>query len=207
MPRSLETAMPINVQCPQCSRQLGVPDTLIGKKVKCPSCQTVFTAEEPGAAAAAPPPPPLAEDESEAPRPASTRRRAADEGAPSGDQEKARGMVNVPGILLIVYGILAVIACLLTTCSGIVQANMQGVDKDTVPILYVSSCLGFLTLIPAALTIFGGIKMRALQSYSLAMTGSIAAMFIWPCCCLVGIGIGVWSLIVLMNADVKAAFR
>ena len=36
--------MPTVVDCPQCRRKLRVPDQLLGKTVKCPACQTVFTA-------------------------------------------------------------------------------------------------------------------------------------------------------------------
>src|SRR4051794_29982519 len=44
--------MPILVSCPSCHGQLRVGDDLIGRKVRCPACQTVFEA-------AAPPPSPL----------------------------------------------------------------------------------------------------------------------------------------------------
>ena len=36
--------MPITVDCPSCSRKLRVPDELLAKQVKCPSCGTTFTA-------------------------------------------------------------------------------------------------------------------------------------------------------------------
>lgn len=36
--------MPIQIACPTCSRQLRVPDNLIGQMVKCPSCQNTFVA-------------------------------------------------------------------------------------------------------------------------------------------------------------------
>src|SRR5579859_831742 len=42
--------MPIQVSCPSCQRQLRVPDTLLGQRVKCPSCEATFDASE------APPP-------------------------------------------------------------------------------------------------------------------------------------------------------
>jgi hypothetical protein len=45
--------MPEVVTCPKCQRKSRVPDNLMGKRVKCPGCNEVFTAE----AAAAPPPP------------------------------------------------------------------------------------------------------------------------------------------------------
>src|SRR5437867_2115684 len=45
--------MPEIIACPECRRQLSVQDALLGQMVKCPACQTTFTAEVP---AGAPPP-------------------------------------------------------------------------------------------------------------------------------------------------------
>ncbi len=73
--------MPEIVRCPECHRQLKVPDALLGKKVRCPSCKTIFQAaieapvEKPPAAEPPPPPPrrapapPPEEQYEEAPRP------------------------------------------------------------------------------------------------------------------------------------------
>jgi len=49
--------------------------------------------------------------------------------------------------------------------------------------------------------------MKELRNWTLAMVASILAMV--PCigaCCLIGIPIGIWSLVVLMKPEVKAAF-
>src|SRR2546429_590559 len=43
--------MPITISCPSCRRQLRVPDDLLGKTVRCPGCQSTFTAEDPDAVA------------------------------------------------------------------------------------------------------------------------------------------------------------
>jgi predicted Zn finger-like uncharacterized protein len=48
--------MPEIVKCPECKRTLRVPDDLLGKTVRCPSCQVTFTAQ---AGASEPPPPPM----------------------------------------------------------------------------------------------------------------------------------------------------
>src|SRR5687768_9105667 len=39
------------ITCPTCARKLRMPDEMIGRKVRCPSCATAFTAlaGEPGA--------------------------------------------------------------------------------------------------------------------------------------------------------------
>ena len=60
----------------------------------------------------------------------------------------------------------------------------------------------------AILVLMGGIKMNKLESYSLAMAASIIAVI--PCfspCCLLGIPIGIWALVVLNDPNVKSAFK
>jgi hypothetical protein len=37
--------MPVVVNCTKCQKKLKIPDELLGKKVKCPTCSAVFTAE------------------------------------------------------------------------------------------------------------------------------------------------------------------
>jgi hypothetical protein len=67
---------------------------------------------------------------------------------------------------------------------------------------------GLVTLAVAALIIFGAIKMKNLESMTLAKVGSIVAMI--PClspCCIAGLPIGIWALMVLNKPEVKAGFR
>ena len=60
------------VSCPECRRQLRVPEELVGQQVKCPTCGHVFIANLEA------PPPPRPEDES-LQRPREASRRTADE--------------------------------------------------------------------------------------------------------------------------------
>jgi predicted Zn finger-like uncharacterized protein len=39
--------MPIEIHCPKCNGRLRVPEERQGRKVKCPKCQSIFTAPEP----------------------------------------------------------------------------------------------------------------------------------------------------------------
>jgi hypothetical protein len=69
----------------------------------------------------------------------------------------------------------------------------------------VGSILGILSSI---LVLFGALKMKKLESHGLAMAVSIIAMI--PCvspCCLIGIPIGIWSLVMLSKPEVKSAFH
>jgi hypothetical protein len=71
----------------------------------------------------------------------------------------------------------------------------------------LSIVTGLVSLIGNAVIVFGAMKMKDLQSYGLAMTAAILAIV--PCftaCCLIGIPLGIWALVVLMKPEVKAAF-
>jgi hypothetical protein len=55
---------------------------------------------------------------------------------------------------------------------------------------------------------FGAIKMKKLENYNLAMAASIIAMV--PCispCCLIGLPIGIWALVILLKPEVKTSFH
>ena len=70
------------------------------------------------------------------------------------------------------------------------------------PVLFGVGVFGSL------IVILGGASMLTRSSRGLSIFASLLAMipFVSSCCCVIGLPIGIWSLIVLMNADVKAAF-
>jgi hypothetical protein len=53
---------------------------------------------------------------------------------------------------------------------------------------------------------WSAMKMKQLRKWTISMVGSIGAMLPCSCCCIIGLPIGIWSLIVLMKPEVKAAF-
>ena len=95
------------------------------------------------------------------------------------------------------------------------KAALNAVEKQDPQTTYTQSLLenfgvGVFWLILSLITIFGGVRMMSLRSYGLAVAGAVIAVI--PCvspsgCCLLGEIAGIWALIVLMNADVRAAFR
>jgi len=67
---------------------------------------------------------------------------------------------------------------------------------------------GGIGLVTSGLLLWGGLRMKSLRTYPLALTTSIVAVV--PCfspCCLVGIPLGIWSLVVLSDGWVKAGFE
>ena len=119
--------MPEVVNCPQCDRKLRVPEELLGKKVKCPTCGNTFTATAAAAAGAeaapAPPPPPppqeaprsagpkgdfdFQEEERPSRRPQARREREDEDY----DRPRRRGGDYAPhrGTMILVFGILAIV--------------------------------------------------------------------------------------------------
>lgn len=137
----------------------------------------------------------------------------------------AAGKVAAPAIALIVTGILNVLGAIYFLFNGIFVSNVDlsanlppGADpaqlegmKTGLAIagpLYIG--LGIVALLCSIVVILGAVKMKGLKSYGLAMTAAVLTMIpgLSPlACCLIGLGIGIWALIVLLNADVKSAFR
>jgi len=68
--------------------------------------------------------------------------------------------------------------------------------------------LGTIAVAVAGVILYAARCMMNLQKYRLVLTASIAAMipFVSPCC-LLGVPAGIWAFVVLMDAEVKAAFR
>ena len=69
----------------------------------------------------------------------------------------------------------------------------------------VSSIIGILV---SGVIFLGAMKMKKLESYGFAMAATIIAMV--PCfspCCVLGLPIGIWALVVLLKPEVKSAFH
>ena len=65
---------------------------------------------------------------------------------------------------------------------------------------------GIATVIWSGVILLGGFNMKNLADYRLAIAASIVSMLPCNICCVIGLPIGVWSLIVLMQPDVKNNF-
>src|SRR6266851_4059028 len=92
--------MPINTKCPTCKRTLEIPDELMGKKVRCPSCKVVFLATADGSPAktdSSRPQPPKSKSEEGIRvrrRPAPTDEEEEEEDEEEEDEEEERPRVR-----------------------------------------------------------------------------------------------------------------
>jgi predicted Zn finger-like uncharacterized protein len=109
--------MQTTVPCPSCRRELRVPDSLIGKLVKCPACAQTFTAE-----LSAPAPPAQVEVQPETYRASPSAEDFVDEPAPreqENDYEprplpsrrRRRFYVEHRGAMVLTLGILSLVIC------------------------------------------------------------------------------------------------
>jgi hypothetical protein len=151
-----------------------------------------------------------------------------------GADDAARAKTSVPGTLLILVGIFNLLGALgsFLGAAGFAsltaeqyeqmikqqppenQKNLEqsGIGPEQLRNIYVYGfgIGGVVSLVISLVTIFGGIQMRSLHAYSLCVLAAILTAL--PCtsaggCCLLGEIVGIWALIVLLNGEVRAAFR
>ena len=127
----------------------------------------------------------------------------------------AARMVSGPATGLMVVGILGLVMSvvgLIWNLSGAALA-IPGMDPNAEAFARMfAGTIGVVSTIVSvglsALILWGSMKMKHLENYGLVLAASILAMI--PClspCCLLGLPIGIWAVVVLAKPEVKAAFH
>lgn len=121
-----------------------------------------------------------------------------------------------PAVALICLGALNVISAvllLLGRLANLIKGNERVITDEAERLGYQTANIYFplvslLSIAAAPVIIVGGVQMLSARRYSLAILAAILAMIPFTSvCCLPGIAIGLWALIVLRNPEVKAAFE
>jgi hypothetical protein len=134
-------------------------------------------------------------------------------GPPGGNAES---QVSAPAIALIVTGVIGILGQLVNILlrllgmgmSGIVAASGDSSGFAGLMSGVVGLVFAIIWLLMGAVVIFGAMKMKSLQSYGLAFAAAVLAAI--PCtspCCFIGLPVGIWAIVVLLNEDVKRSFR
>ena len=204
--------------CPACNNKLRVPDDLMGQEVQCPKCQTMFVA----------PPPPgavMPADHPEAP----PRRLPAspagfdDDAADRWDDEPRRAPVGpnpMPaGVCLLVVSILGLLSGGLRLGLAIgapdqlkkIMANNPMFGGGGMPagldIVMVVLVAGIIFTAMSLLSLAGAMCMIRRKLWGLAVAGCFLAMFNpTDGCCILGLPVGIWGLVVLFNENTKRSF-
>jgi hypothetical protein len=141
---------------------------------------------------------------------------------------------TLPGIFLVIVGILNIIAGAIVGLLGVAAANVpteelrkqmelqnpgqvkqmeqQGITVEQIQHWYeLGGYAGLANVIAGLFIILGGIMLWTRKAYALAVIGALLApipvLSLSACPCIFGMGIGIWALAVLFSADGKAAFR
>ena len=133
----------------------------------------------------------------------------------------ATGLIVLAG-LSIAWELFNLLGTALGFMAGIMEKVVEMMPPETPPevrqallgnagnagSLILTYVFGVIALGVYAFVLYGALQMLKLRSWVLAVAASIVAMVpcIGSCCCFVGLPLGIWSLVVLMNRDVKAAF-
>ncbi len=142
--------------------------------------------------------------------------------ARSRDWLYAQTRVSGPAICLIVLSILSIVVLVLYLFLWIAGISLLGTvvhdqpggppDDEVLGFLFQGAFNLIATILSLAVQIFillAALKMKELRNYGWAMTAAILCLVpcTSPCCCLIGIPIGIWMLTVLNDPRVKNAFR
>jgi hypothetical protein len=135
---------------------------------------------------------------------------------PSGPTAAA-GKVKAPAVSLIVFNALSLVYALLcypalgAIRDLLAEEGKRDADALTALKFWGGPWMEWSLAVCAVLSIaglLGGAQMLRLRGYGLAMAGVVATLVnLASCCCLVNIGLGIWALVVLLDDDVRNAFR
>jgi hypothetical protein len=124
-------------------------------------------------------------------------------------QGPAMGLM-ITAIIGLVFGLLG----LVMNIAGVGMTglgNMGGGGAADQYMSYMSGGVGIVSgliaLAVSAFILWASMQMKQLRNWNMSVAASIVAMI--PCigpCCIIGLPIGIWSLVVLMKPEVKSAF-
>ena len=138
-------------------------------------------------------------------------------GAPMGGAPAAQ-QVQGPAMGLLITGIIGIVLGAIGLLMNVLGVGMSGMESlggggaTDQYMQYMSGGLGIVSAIIglgiSGFIIWASMQMKQLRNWNMSVAASIVAMI--PCigpCCLIGIPIGIWSLMTLMKPEVKSSFH
>lgn len=130
-----------------------------------------------------------------------------------GGSSVAAQKVQGPGIGLMVVGGLGILGSLLGLVMNLAGLGMAGLSADQMGAAanFLGGGVGILFAILGfgiyGFVLWGGLQMRALSNKTLVLIASIVAMLPCSLCCLIGLPVGIWSIVTLNDPAVSASFK
>ncbi len=127
-----------------------------------------------------------------------------------------RRRLQLPAIGLIVVGalnLLSALVLLLGRLVSVVKGREPVITDEDRRLGYMFAIMFFpivslISIATSPIIIFGGIQMLRARRYSIALWAAILALIpLTSVCCIPGIPIGIWALIVLRHPEVRGGFE
>lgn len=127
-----------------------------------------------------------------------------------------RKRLQLPASGLIIVGVLSALSgfiLILGRLASIVQGPERVITDEARRLGYLAASIFFplvslISIIAAPVIIYGGIQMLKARRYSLVMLAAILALIpLSSICCIPGIPVGIWALIVLRDPEVRTYFE
>jgi hypothetical protein len=130
---------------------------------------------------------------------------------PTGTREAALSAVKGPATALIITASLSLVCDLFVGLFSLLSKgvhNAADVPPEVRQLMEtpIVGCIYFFGAAMYALIIFGAIKMMRLQSHGLAIAASVLIMLPCSWCCILGLGFGIWALVVINKPEIKSQF-
>lgn len=123
--------------------------------------------------------------------------------------------VSGPSVGLLITGILGGILSITALISISIGTSISSIIthrfSDRYEELYEGAFgigSSFVGILIAAFIIYAALKMKELSQWGLCVAACVLAMI--PCispCCIIGLPIGIWCLVILLRPEVKEAFH
>lgn len=124
----------------------------------------------------------------------------------SADRGWAAERVEIPSIALMVVGGLALVGGIFEIVIAIGILFSEGPQDERIAGAVFYAIAAIYALAVGGFIIYGGLKMKRLESWGLALTAAILAVIPCNVCCVFGMPIGIWALVTLNDRAVKEAF-
>lgn len=127
-----------------------------------------------------------------------------------------RRRLQLPASGLIIVGALNAISgvvLILGRLASLVSGPEREITDEARRLGYITASIFFplvslISIMAAPVIIYGGIQMLKARRYFVAMLAAILALIpLSSICCIPGIPIGIWALIVLRDPEVRACFE
>ncbi len=132
---------------------------------------------------------------------------------PVDPRDSVRGRVMAPAIVLIVISTLGLATSIFNVAFAFAEPQIDPNDPPFIQEIKKGSTGPVVAAIQSAfvitnlLIIGGAVQMIRFKTWGFALAASILAMLNFGTfCCVLGLPVGIWSLVILLQPDVKQAF-